>query len=111
MSDDNELERLEKIIDSLLNKYNKLEEVNKKHIATIEEKNTEIEELKAKLDGLANEKDHVQKRISGILRSIEDWESGRVDEEGKEEETQAEIDPEKPQEEWPKLFGTDRSSV
>lgn len=111
MSDDNELERLEQIVDSLLNKYNQLEEENKKHIAIIDEKNTEIQDLKAKLDGLANDKEHVQKRISGLLRSIQDWESSRKGKEEKEEDPQSEIDPEESQEEWPRLFGTDGPSA
>lgn len=113
MSDDNELERLEQIVDSLLNKYNQLEEENKKHMAIIEEKNTEIQDLKAKLDGLANDKEHVQKRISGLLRSIRDWESNRMGKEEKEEESrEAEIEPEESQEEWPRLFGgTDSPSA
>ncbi|MFO7762047.1 MAG: hypothetical protein R6V20_10620 [Desulfobia sp.] len=85
MADNNELVRLEEIIDNLLSKYNKLEEENRKYLTMIKEKNTEIEDLQGKLAGLENDKEQVQKRISGILKTIEDWQSREEDDKEEEE--------------------------
>lgn len=108
MTDNNELTRLEEIIDNLLNRYGKLEEENRKNLATIEARNEEIEELQQKLAGLEKEKEQVQERVSGILKSIEEWE-GRERAGGNAEEIPAEDEEgtRGSEEEWPKLFGTE----
>lgn len=106
MTENNELLRLEEIIENLLERYNKLDKENSRNLAVIEDKNAEIEDLQARLAGLENEKNHVQQRISGILKSIEDWESRGGDEENEEHSAGSEDDLKSSEEEWPKLFDT-----
>lgn len=92
MADNNELVRLEEIVDGLLSRYNKLEEENRKYLTMIKEKDTEIEDLQGKLAGLESDKEQVQKRISGILKTIEDWQSREEDVKGEEESIQSGTD-------------------
>lgn len=75
MSRENELERLEGFVATLLGKYNALQGVNTELTERIQRRDTTIETLEEELASMKDERGDVSSRVSSLIEKIEEWES------------------------------------
>ncbi len=75
MSKENELERLEGFVATLLEKFNVLQRVNKELNERIQRRDTSIETLQDELASMKDERGDISSRVSSLIGKIEEWES------------------------------------
>ena len=68
------LEYLEEIVERLLTSMKSLKQDNLVLQARVESRDQELASLKDQLDSLQGERGQIQKRITGLIESIEKWE-------------------------------------
>lgn len=68
------LEKLEAVVEKMLNNINDLKKNKAMLEAQLEARNTTIAELEAKLDSMVSSQEEVSSRVTNLLSSIEDWE-------------------------------------
>ena len=74
MDSNESLEYLEEIVEKLLTAMKSLKQDKLVLQARIESRDQEIVSLKEQLDSLQGERGQIQKRITGLIESIEKWE-------------------------------------
>ncbi len=75
MIEDNELERLEGFVSTMLEKFNALQVVNKGLKDQLEEKAVKIEILQKDLSSMESERGQISSRVSDLIGKIEEWEA------------------------------------
>ena len=91
MSKENELERLEGFVATLLEKFNALQGVNKELNERILRRDASIETLQDELATMKDERGDISSRVSSLIGKIEEWEStSGVDEESEDAESDEE---------------------
>ena len=75
MKEENELERLEGFVSTLLEKFNALQVVNKGLMDQLEEKAVEMENLQEDLSSMKTERGQISSRVSNLIGKIEEWEA------------------------------------
>jgi len=75
MSKENELERLEGFVATLLDKFNALQGVNRELTKRIERRDATIENLQDELASMKDERGDISSRVSNLIGKIEEWES------------------------------------
>lgn len=75
MSKENELERLEGFVATLLDKFNALQGVNKELNERIQRRDASIETLQDELASMKDERGDISSRVSSLIGKIEEWES------------------------------------
>ncbi|RUM40060.1 MAG: hypothetical protein DSY80_10880 [Desulfocapsa sp.] len=92
MKEENELERLEGFVSTLLDKFNALQGKNKELNERIQRRDVSIVRLEDELISMKDERGEISSRVSGLIGKIEEWESATADvevvsEDEKEEDT------------------------
>lgn len=72
-----EFVRLEQLVDTLIDNYNRLKDDCRVLEGKLRESEEECELLKMELAELQEQRSEVSRRVSGLLGRIEEWESGR----------------------------------
>ncbi len=75
MSRENELERLEGFVATLLEKFNALQGNNTELTERIQRRDATIETLEEELASMKDERGDVSSRVSSLIGQIEEWES------------------------------------
>ncbi|MBU0946577.1 MAG: cell division protein ZapB [Proteobacteria bacterium] len=75
MAQDNELQRLERFVSSLLTKFNALQEENRQLTERIERRDATIDGLEEDLAGMREERGDISSRVGSLIDKIEEWES------------------------------------
>lgn len=76
------LEKLEAVVDKMLNNINELKKDKAALQAQVEARNVTIAELEEKVSSMTSSQEEVSSRVTNLLSSIEDWErSTEADEE------------------------------
>ncbi len=75
MSKDNELERLEGFVATLLEKFNDLQGKNAELTERIQRRDATIETLEDELSSMKEDRGDVSTRVSNLIGQIEEWES------------------------------------
>lgn len=75
MSKDNELERLEGFVATLLEKFNTLQSKYVMLTERLGRRDESIETLQAELDSMREERGDISSRVSSLIGKIEEWES------------------------------------
>ena len=75
MAYDENLTRLEKIVENLLDKLDSIQQEKNKIEAALAAKEKENSDLKAELGNIRQDKDKIHERVSTLISSIEKWES------------------------------------
>ena len=88
MAEENELQRLEEFVSTLLQKFNDLQEENKELTERILRREATIETLQEDLAGMKDERGDISTRVSNLIGKIEEWESStdETDDEGASED-------------------------
>ncbi len=81
MEPNEDLVRLGGVVEDLLTRFNQLNDNYKKTVQSLQESEAKVNELQDSLDQVQNEKSDAYERISGILGSIEQWESSQEQDE------------------------------
>ena len=74
MKQESELGRLENFVNSLLARYNALQEDNARLTQDVQERDEIIEDLRDNLAQLESERNEISNRVGGIIQQIEEWE-------------------------------------
>lgn len=75
MSKENELERLEGFVATLLEKFNALQAENGKLTERLQRRDVSIETLEEELAAMKDERGDVSTRVNSLIDKIEEWES------------------------------------
>ena len=81
MSQDNELQRLEEFVESLLNKFTELRAEKARLLQDLRERDETIEGLRENVNSKEVEQDEISLRVNKIVDQIEEWELGLDDSE------------------------------
>ena len=76
MTEENELERLERFVSTLLDKFNSQQAENKDLAALLQKREATIEALQDELAAMKNERGDISSRVSSLIGRIEEWEAG-----------------------------------
>ena len=79
MKEENELEKLEGFVSTLLEKFNALQGKNKELNDRIQRRDASILELEDELASMKDERGEISSRVSGLIGKIEEWESETAD--------------------------------
>ncbi len=75
MAEENELERLEEFVSTLLQKFNDLQGQNKEMAERLQRRDVTIETLQDDLASMKNERGDISSRVSTLIGKIEEWET------------------------------------
>jgi TolA-binding protein len=75
MAEENELERLEEFVSTLLQKFNDLQDQNKEMTERLQRREMTIETLQEDLASMKDERGDISTRVSNLIGKIEEWES------------------------------------
>ncbi len=75
MSQNEDLARLESIVEKMIASFEELKQEKAGLESQLHQKNNEIRELRDTLNGLQQEKATIHDRVTGLLGSIEKWET------------------------------------
>jgi chromosome segregation ATPase len=75
MAQENELQRLEGFVSSLLEKFNALQEENSQLTERIQRRDATIETLQFDLAVMKEERGDISSQINSLIDKIEEWES------------------------------------
>jgi len=81
MSQDNELQRLEEFVESLLNKFSELRAEKARLLQDLRERDETIESLRENVSSKEVERDEISLRVNKMVDQIEEWELGLDDSE------------------------------
>lgn len=74
MTKEQDLAKLENIVENLLLKFNGLKQEKNELVAQIQAKEEKIIELQTQIESLSENRSEVHGRVSNLINSIEDWE-------------------------------------
>ena len=74
MAQENELERLEKFVSTLLQKFNDLQQKNKDLTDLLQKRELTIQALEGDLSSMKDERGDISSRVSSLIGQIEEWE-------------------------------------
>lgn len=74
MAQDNELQRLEGIVSSLLGKFNALQGENRELTERLQRRDATIDGLQEDLAAMKDERGEISNRVGSLLDKIEEWE-------------------------------------
>lgn len=74
MGQESELQRLEKFVEKLLNRFSALKAEKAQLEQDIVERDQEIEELRQTVSSKVNERNEISERVNRIVDQIEEWE-------------------------------------
>jgi len=99
MKEENELEKLEGFVSTLLDKFNALQAKNTELNGRIQRRDASIAKLEEELVSMKDERGEISSRVSGLIGKIEEWESSTsavevAADDVKDEEDEAESEPE-----------------
>lgn len=89
MAKENELERLEEFVATLLSKFNDMQGKNREMGERLQRRDATIENLEDELASMKDERGDISTRVSSLIGKIEEWESAS----GDSEEEDAAADP------------------
>jgi predicted nuclease with TOPRIM domain len=84
MAEENELQRLEEFVSTLLKKFNDLQDQNKELMERMQRREATIETLQEDLASMKDERGDISTRVSNLIGKIEEWESSTDDESDEE---------------------------
>ena len=81
MAEENELQRLEEFVSTLLQKFNDLQKENKELAALLLKREETIETLQDDLATMKDERGDISSRVNSLIGKIEEWESSTGEDE------------------------------
>lgn len=75
MSQENQFDRLEQFVNTLLTQYEQLLAKNMQLQSQLQQRQEEIEKLRDKVDSADSERGDISNRIKGLIDQIEGWQS------------------------------------
>jgi len=75
MAKENEMERLEEFVSTLLSKFNDLQDENRELNERLQRREATIETLEEDLASMKDERGDISTRVSSLIGKIEEWES------------------------------------
>lgn len=75
MAQDNELQRLEGFVTSLLEKFNALQDHKNELVERLKRRDATIEELQEDLAAMRDERGDISNRVGSLIDKIEEWEA------------------------------------
>ncbi|MCF8057162.1 MAG: hypothetical protein K9K37_11075 [Desulfocapsa sp.] len=106
MAEENELQRLEDFVSTLLQKFNDLQDENKELTERLQRREATIETLQGDLASMKDERGDISTRVSNLIGKIEEWESS-IDESDGESASEATDETSKDSGVQGKLFSAD----
>lgn len=79
MNEENELAKLEGFVSTLLEKFNGLQNNNKKLAERLQRRDASIMSLEDEIASMQDERGEISSRVSGLINKIEEWESATID--------------------------------
>lgn len=93
MGHEEDLSRLENIVEKMLAGFNELKRKNSALEASLALKEEEVQGLKETLNDLQDDRSAIRERVTGLISSIEKWEKSQESEEAKGTEDEGENAP------------------